>query len=291
MSLPGGTKEDVHMMSVSPEFFATMEIPLLAGRQFGTIDTKESPKVVIINEAAARKMFADQSAVGRTFGSAPENTGEYQIVGVVRDTKYASLREPAPPTVYQLYSQYPNRAMNYVVRTGGDPSALIEPARTAVRRVDPAVPVTNVATQTEHIERRFQQERLLANAMTLFGGLALLLASIGLFGLMSFNVSRRTNEIGIRMALGAQRGSVVSMVLRESLLLVGSGVAAGIALGILLPKLLTKFIAPILFGLPPLDPASMSIAIVLILLVSALASYLPARRASRVDPMVALHRQ
>jgi ABC-type antimicrobial peptide transport system permease subunit len=162
---------------------------------------------------------------------------------------------------------------------------LTEQVRTAVQKVDANIPVTGMTTQTEQIEARFAQERLFAMAYSLFGGLAMLLACIGLFGLMSYNVVRRTNEIGIRMALGARRSDVVWMVLGESLLLV----AIGIALGLGIAAASGRFVAAILFGLTARDATAIGAAIALMVVVSALAGYLPARRASRVDPMRALH--
>jgi ABC-type antimicrobial peptide transport system permease subunit len=157
--------------------------------------------------------------------------------------------------------------------------------RDAVRRIDPNLPVTDVSTQIEQVEQRFGQEKLFAQAYTLFGALALLLASIGLFGLMSYSVSRRTNEIGIRMALGAQRQDVLRLVMRESMVLVVAGIAAGVAIALAA----SRSVEALLFGLPPTDAVSMTLAVAVMMLVSALAGYLPARRASRVDPMVALH--
>ena len=174
--------------------------------------------------------------------------------------------------------------MSVILRTAGDPSALVEPVRLAVRRVDAALPLTNIATQTEQIERRFEQERLFANAYALFGALALTLASIGLFGLMSYNVSRRTNEIGIRMALGASGHTVARMVLGESLVVVAVGVALGLAGAVAAGR----FVTTILFGLEPTDAITMGMAVVLIVAVTVVAAYVPAKRASRVDPMVAL---
>jgi ABC-type antimicrobial peptide transport system permease subunit len=157
--------------------------------------------------------------------------------------------------------------------------------RDAVRQIDPNLPLTDVSTQIEQVERRFMQEKLFAQAYTLFGGLALLLASIGLFGLMSYSVSRRTNEIGIRMALGAQRRDVLRLVMQESMILVVIGIAAGLGIAIAASRL----VATLLFGLPATDVITMLLAIGVMVTVSALAGYLPARRASRVDPMVALH--
>jgi predicted permease len=278
---------EMYMMSVSPEFFDTMEIPRLAGRGFTAADTKASPKVAVINETAAKRLFPNESALGKRVGFSRETNGEYEIIGVTRDTKYHSLRDPPPPTLYQLYSQSPIRGMAFVLRTAGDPAAMTETVRNAVRQVDATVPLTNIATQTEQVERRFAQERLFANACSLFGALALLLAAVGLFGLMSYNVARRTNEIGIRMALGAQRSRVVRMVLTESLVLVGIGVVIGLGAAFGLGRLLERQ----LFNLTPTDATATVLAILVMLVVSTLAGYLPARRAARVDPMIALHQQ
>jgi predicted permease len=280
-------ENNTHMMTVSPGFFDTMEIAILAGRPFALTDTKTSPKVAVINEAAAKKFFPGESALGRRVGFERETSGDYEVIGVIRDTKYSSVRDAAPPTLYQSYLQGTARGMVFVLRTAADPSAMTDAVRGAVRRIDPNLPLTGIATQTEQVERRFAQERLFANAYSIFGALALLLASIGLFGVMSYNVARRTNEIGIRMALGAQRSSVVLMVLRESLVLVAVGVVIGLATALAAGQ----FVSTILFGLSTMDATTMLGAVALIVSVSALAGYLPARRASRVDPMVALHRQ
>jgi ABC-type antimicrobial peptide transport system permease subunit len=173
----------------------------------------------------------------------------------------------------------------FEVRTAAAPAGAMGAIREAARQIDANLPLTDVSTQIEQVEKRFQQEKLFAQAYTLFGGLALLLASIGLFGLMSYNVARRTNEIGIRMALGAQRTDVLGLVMRESMLLVVVGVVVGLVIAVTAARLVTT----LLFGLPARDPVTMVGAVVVMALVSALAGYLPARRASKVDPMVALH--
>jgi macrolide transport system ATP-binding/permease protein len=170
------------------------------------------------------------------------------------------------------------------VRTAGDPAGATGSVREAVRQVDPNLPMVDISTQLEQVERRFQQEKLFAQAYALFGALALLLAAIGLFGLMSYSVSRRTNEIGIRMALGAQRGHVLRVVMVESMILVAVGVLVGAAAAIAA----SRFVATLLFGLAATDARTLATAIGVMVLVSALAGFLPARRASRVDPMVAL---
>jgi predicted permease len=284
----GGTgPHEMHMMWVSPEFFETLEIPVLRGRGLARHDIASAGSVVVINETAARTYLAGLNPIGQRLGQTPEKAGESEVVGVIRDTKYDSLREPAPPTMYQLYQALPPSSgwsMTVVVRTGSDPSAMIEPVRAATRQVDPEVPVVGMTTQTDHIEGRVAQERLFALAYTLFGGLALLLASVGLFGLMSYSVSRRTNEIGIRMALGAERRGVVGMVLGESMVMVAAGVLIGLAAAVGAGRL----VATVLFGLSPTDVWTIAGAIALMALVSLVAGYLPAHRASRVDPIVAL---
>jgi predicted permease len=277
---------NVHMMQVSPEFFATLEMPIVHGRAFTDRDSKNAPKVVIISEAAAKQYFPGESPIGKRCGFSPETTSEFEIVGVVRDVRYASVRDAPPPTLFQAAAQGPMRRMIAILRTAGDPAQLIEPVRAAVRRLDANLPITNVATQTENLERRFTQDRLFANALSFFGGLALLLAAIGLFGLMSYNVGRRSQEIGIRMALGANRMNVIRLILGESLALVAVGLVLGLGTAYWLGRLVTTF----LFGLAPTDALTIAAAIALIASVSALAGYLPARRASRVDPNAVLNR-
>jgi predicted permease len=261
-----------------------MEIPIVLGRGFTPRDNETAPKIVVINEAAAKKYFPNENPVGQRFGSSVETTDQLEIVGVLRDAKYNSVRDPAPPTMYVPYLQARAGSAVIEVRTAGDPVAVTSGVREAVRQVEPNLPMMDVSTQLEQVERRFAQEKIFAQACTLFGGLALLVASIGLFGLMSYAVARRTNEIGIRMALGAQRADVMRQVLVESMILVTVGVGIGVAgsLGA------GRFVSTLLFGLAPTDMLTITAATGLMIAVSALAGFLPARRASRVDPMVAL---
>jgi predicted permease len=282
--LPDMPMQQVHIMTVSPEFFDTMQMPLRAGRLFSNADTPDSPKTLIINDALARKIFPKGDAVGRRAGSTAEKNSESEIIAVVGDAKYASLRDPAPPTIYRSFLQSPPRAMSVVLRSAVDPNTRIDAVRGAVKKVDANLPIAAVATQTEQIERRFAQEKLFAMAYSWFGGLALVVAAVGLFGLMSYSVSRRTNEIGVRMALGADRGNVSRMVLRESMQLVAIGVVLG-GIGALAASSLVE---RTLYGVPPRDAMTMVAAIVVMTMVGVVAAYLPARRASRVDPMIAL---
>jgi predicted permease len=262
-----------------------MGIPVLRGRGFTEAEnTAAAPKIAVINGAAARKYFPNESPIGRRFGASPETSGQIEIVGVVRDTKYDGVREAAPPTMFVPHLQTRTFGPTFTVRTAGDPLALIGGIREAVRQIDPTLPIANVSTQMEQVEQRFLQERVFAQAYALFGGLALLLAAIGLFGLMSYSVARRTNEIGIRMALGAQARDVLTLVMRESMMLVIAGVAIG--LGVALAA--GRFVASLLFGLAGTDTVTMVVAMTVMVTVSAIAGFFPARRASRVDPMVAL---
>ena len=282
---PQGDANDINRLVISPNFFEVMGIPVIKGRGFTARDDGAAPKVVVINEAAARKFFPNEDPLGKHYGNSVETTGTFEIVGVLRDTKYNSVRDAAPPTMYVPYAQSRLGNAVFELRTAAAPSGVMGAVREAVRQIDPNLPLTDVSTQIEQVERRFAQEKLFAQAYTLFGGLALLLASIGLFGLMSYNVSRRTNEIGIRMALGAQRSDVLGLVMRESMILV----AIGIVLGLVAALSASSFVKSLLFGLPPTDPLALAAAMAIMVIVSGLAGYLPARRASKVDPMVALH--
>ena len=222
-------EENMYMMDVSPAFFATMGIPVLRGRSFTDRDGATGPRVAILNEAAARRLFADGDVLGRRIGESFEKSGEFEVVGVVRDTKYASVRDPGPPTMYRCVWQTTSRNLHVVLRTTGEPLAMSDTVRAAMREVDPTLPIQEFTSQGEQISQRFAQERLFARAYAAFGTLAVLLACIGVFGLMSYNVARRTSEIGVRLALGAQRRAVIGMVMSESIWLVAIGVVLGLA--------------------------------------------------------------
>jgi len=281
---PQGDSVSINRLVISPNFFDVMGIPIVMGRGLTDRDTQTAPKVVVINEAAVRKYFPNENPIGRHFGSSPETSSDLEIVGVLRDAKYDSVRDAAPPTMYVPLLQNPRGFGVFEVRTVGATASVVGGIREAVRQVDPTLPIMDVSTQIEQVEKRFAQEKVFAQAYTLFGVLALVLASVGLFGLMSYSVSRRTNEIGIRMALGAQRDDVLRLVMRESMALVVIGVAAGLAIAVAA----SQFVTILLFGLAPTDPRTMFVAIAVMVLVSGIAGYLPARRASKVDPMVAL---
>ena len=282
---PRDSSNNINRVVVSPNFFEVMQIPMQAGRGFNDGDHATAPKVAVINEAAVKTFFPDGNPIGQRFGSSAETTNQLEIVGVLRDAKYESIRDAAAPTMYVPYLQARVGNAVFELRTAGAATSVTSAVREAVRQIDPNLPVIDVTTQIEQVEMRFAQEKVLAQAYTLFGGLALVVASVGLFGLMSYSVARRTNEIGIRMALGAQRYDVLRLVMRESMVLVVIGIVGGLAIAFGA----SKYIANLLYGLPPTDPLSIALAVVVMIVVSAIAGYLPARRASRVDPMVALH--
>jgi predicted permease len=273
-------------MAVSPEFLETMQIPVLRGRGIEARDTlPNAPQVGLINEAMARALFPGEDALGKRYGFAIDRNADAEIVGIIADTKYVSIRDAAPPTLYRPFPRESTNSASFQVRVAGDPMAMQNAVREAVRRTDPNLPIARLTTQTELVEGRFSQERLFAMTYALFGGLGLVLVSIGLFGLMSYNVACRTNEIGIRMALGAQSARVLKMILGESLVVVAIGVVCGIGVALAAGR----FVTSLLFGLAPSDPVTIVGAIAVMLAVGVLAAYLPARRASRVEPMVALH--
>jgi predicted permease len=276
--------DGINILQISPDYFKAMEMPLVAGREFTERDNSTAPKVVIINETAARKYFANENPIGQRFGTSPEQSGDLEIVGVLRDTKYDSVRDNVPPTMF-VPSLQGRPATVFQVRTAADPAPFVAAIRDAVRQADSDLPLMDVSTQAEQIDKNLQQERVFAQAYAMFGVLAMVIASIGLFGLMSYSVARRTNEIGIRMALGADRGHVLRLVMTESMTLVLVGVVVGLAAALAAGRLVTS----LLFGLAATDALSMLSATAVMVTVSGLAAYLPARRAARVDPLVALH--
>ncbi|HSB11474.1 MAG TPA: ABC transporter permease [Blastocatellia bacterium] len=287
---PTSFKDMTWMQRVRANFLDTMEIPIMTGRGLQDTDDERGPRVAVINQTMARKQFGDENPIGKRFGfESPEHSRDIEIVGVARDAKYSSLRMEVPSTVYLPYLQDLQGLgqMNFEVRTSGDPAQLAGSIREAVREVDANLPLFGMYTQLQQADLSLASERLFASLSGFFGVLALLLATIGLYGVMSYGVARRTNEIGIRMALGARPPQVVSMVLRETMLLVIVGVAIGVGAAIAT----TRLIESMLFGLTPNDPVSILLGVLLMICVSAFAGYLPARRASRVDPLTALRHE
>jgi predicted permease len=284
---PAGVSLNINTNGLAANFLEAMEIPLLLGRGFTEHDSAESPKVVIVNQALARQVFGAESPVGRAivFGATPTSHGtEVEIVGVARDAKYTGLRPDAPPTIYLPAAQQGDGTANFCVRVAGDPGAMFAAIRAAVREVDPTLPVTNLRTQDEQIERISAQERLFARLSGFFGVVALGLACVGLYGLMSFVVVRRTGEIGVRMALGALPLDVLRLILRDSAAIVASGILLGLAAAYGGSRLVESM----LFGLSPGDPWTYASVTGLLAAVALLACLAPARRATQVDPLTAL---
>jgi predicted permease len=280
-------RPDPHMQYCSPGFFKTLKIPVLLGRDFNDRDIAGAPKVGIVNQKFAKKYFGSGVAVGRHLGMGidPGTKLDIEIVGVVGDTKYESMRQEIPEELY-IPSEQKSFAngMTVYVRAAGDPARLFNALRTEVRGVDASVPMYDMRTVTDQLEISLLTERLLATLSSVFGCLATLLAALGLYGVMAFMVARRTREIGIRMALGAGRGTVVWMVLRETLTLAGIGVG----IGLIGAYAVTRLIQAQLFGVEPTDLLTMAAASLGIAAVTALAGYIPARRATGIDPMNAL---
>jgi predicted permease len=272
---------------VAPGYFSTVGIPLLRGREIGPQDSVAGPRAAVINQAFAREFFPKTDPLGkRVSDTFPGNPGEMQVVGLVADAKLNSLREPVRPRIYApiFNPLWEETAVSYEIRTAGDAESISRALRRAVQETNPALPQIEIETMSGLVDRSLGTDRLITVLSSCFAALALLLASIGLYGVMSYAVARRTNEIGIRMALGARRGNVLRLILGNGSKLVLLGVAIGIvgALG------LTRFLTTLLFGIKPTDPLTFLVVSLILVGVALLASYLPARRATKVDPMRAL---
>lgn len=272
---------------ISPGYFSAIGTPLLRGRDFLETDTTDSMPVAIVNAAMEKKYWPNEGAIGRQVGPGTTRFPLLTIVGVVPDVKHTSLREETAPEMYMLYNQKPWPSMlemRVALRTKADPASVTETVRENIHAIDPDLPLARVATLTTLVDDSMSQPRFSVLLLGSFGALALLLASIGMYGVISYSVLQRTQEIGIRMALGAQRRKVFGMVLGQGARLAGLGIAIGLvaALGV------TRLMASFLYGVRPTDPLTFAGVSLLLLGIALLACYLPARRAMRVDPMVAL---
>jgi predicted permease len=296
-----GTPQDqqtiVNVLEVGPRFFKTLHIPFLAGRNFTASDFElaarnlsasptAAPTRAIVNQAFVAKFFGKGNPLGKRFGQSPANaTGPadpgYEIVGVVRDTKYMDLRQDIDAT---FYSPQTAGAASFELRAAGEPRAILPAIRKVVARVNSNLPLSNVETESEQVDQLLFQQRLIARLFGFFGMLAMLLACIGLYGLLSYEGCRRTHEIGIRMALGASQGEVLKLVVGQGFALVLIGVCLGDAGALAL----TRFLSSLLYGVKPTDPLTLTAASLILTGVALLACYIPARRATKVDPIVAL---
>ena len=275
---------DAQERFVSQGFFATTGIPLIRGRMFADSDTATSPKVAVVNETFARQFLAGKDPIGQYYGYDAVNPHLFQIVGVVKDSRVNDVREDVPPMIFHSLSQDAIDVGSLNVRTFAIPTPLVSQIREAVRRVDPKLPIGNSSTVSEVISEGLWGFRLIARLASIFGGLALALACLGLYGVMSYTVARRTAELGIRIALGASRRAILSLILNSVLLVVGIGVLMGLAISLVS----VRAIGSLLFGLSPYDPTTMLGAAAVLIVVSVLAGMKPAWRAAHVDPTEAL---
>jgi len=290
INVPGATYDDhvyVRHNVIDNDYFRTMQIPLLAGRTFGTQDSTTSHRVAIISESVARDLFpASVNPIGRHYflGKDPNPERDVEVIGLVKDVKFSGLNEPQQFIDYIPNSQHPWGYDGLAVRYTGDFNTIATTVQQTIHSINRTLPITHVTTLDAIVERSITNQRLVAELSAFFGLLAVFLSAIGIYGLMSYIVSRRTNEIGIRMALGAARSSVRWMVMREIARLVVLGIVIGTAISLAAGRL----VATMLYGLKPTEPNNLALATATLLVVALVAGYLPARRASRVSPMEAL---
>ena len=293
LEIPGFTARiesdrDVHLAALSPEYFETFGVPVVLGRRFTARDDGTAARVAILNETAARFYFGDANPVGKTvrFANYPSRDLVYEVIGVVKDARHDSLREQPTRFIYLPIRQSVDRInrLALAVRCTGDPVTLAVPVQREVQRIRSTLLVTNTSTMEKQVEQSLTRERLVTALSTVFGGLALALACIGVYGTEAYAVTRRTSEIGLRMALGATRGRTIWLILREALTLVGGGIVIG------LPAVLAfaRITKALLYGVEPLDLTEFACAVLMLIVVTGIAGYVPARRASLLDAMAAL---
>jgi predicted permease len=283
--VPKGTQNTVisNVRIVSHEYFRTMGVTLRQGRYFTEHDTRGEPETVIVDEAMAERFWPDENPIGKRLQRG--GAGKWQVVvGVINDAKQFSAEKEPPITVYYPYEQYLARNMYLVVRTTSEPAAMGPVIARAIQALDPDLPVFDVKTMDERLADALARRRLSMLLLGGFAGIALILAAIGIYGVMAYSVNQRTHEIGIRLALGAQTRDILRLVVRQALLLVSVGIAVGLAGALAL----TRVMASLLYGISATDRLTFVITPLLLAGVALLASYLPARRAAKVDPMIAL---
>jgi putative ABC transport system permease protein len=288
---PPGPRQDAEEISISPDYFRALGIPLLRGRFFTDADGQDkTPQVLIINQSMARKYFPGQDPIGQRLQTGdPDPTSQWEtIVGVVGDVKYEGLDAPTDPTLYVPFNEDGwalfSRSMFLAVRTSADPASITSALRAQLAALDKDLPLTDVRTMPERMDESVNQPRFRTVLLGLFAGVALLLAALGIYGVLAYSVSQRTREIGIRMALGANPGRVVALVVARGMVLVGIGLAVGLAGALALTRLMSS----LLFAVSARDPQSFAVVSMVLAVVALMACYLPARMAARVDPMIAL---
>jgi macrolide transport system ATP-binding/permease protein len=290
IGLPGAPPHPTVVLPVGPAFFKTMQIPLLAGREINEQEQPGSLAVAVVNETFAEANFGNRNPIGQHIAIWNRGTSrEAQVVGVSRNARDGGVKQSFRPVVYVPYNQggLPLDKIVYALRTAGDPLSYVNTVREIVHRADAHVPLSKIQTEAAEIDQTINQEIVFAKLCTAFAILALVIACVGLYGTISYDVARRTGEIGIRMALGAQRGRVVRMVLREGLRLAAGGLAIGMATALGA----SKFVGSFLYGMKPNDPLTLILAVTTLLAAALLAGYLPAHKASRIDPMTALRHE
>jgi predicted permease len=274
---------DPHFNSVTAGYFDAMGMHILRGRGFTLKDDAKAPKVAVVNASFARRYFRNGDPLGRRIGlgSDPGTPTDTEIVGVVNDTRYESLRDEIPMQVFLCQKRRDAYGVTAYVPIQGDPKSAFRTVRSVVNEMDPTLPITNLKTMGLQVDESLVTERMIASLSSVFGSLATALVLIGLYGVMAYMVTRRSREIGIRMALGAMAGNVVWLVMREVLVLI----ACGIALGLPAAYAPTKLVQAQLYGIDPGDPRSIAAATALLAAVTAIAGYMPARRAASFDPL------
>jgi predicted permease len=283
--MPVNHNIDVKHNIIGAGYFATMQIPLVAGRGFDSTDSATSQRVAIVSQHMARTLFPNGQALGRSYHIGdPKSPYEQQVIGIARDVKFDDLTESPEDIDYLPFFQGNCCLNSFELRYTGNTGAISTAVQQTIHSIDRTLPISGITTLDDEVARSITNQRLVAQLSTFFGLLAVFLSSIGIYGLMSYIVSRRTNEIGIRMALGAARSNVRSLILHEIALLV----AIGIAIGIPAALIADRYVTHMLYGLRGADPLSLAAATIVLLVVALLAGYIPAQRASRVDPMVAL---
>jgi putative ABC transport system permease protein len=275
----------VGQRTLTPDYFKAMGIPLLKGRAFTDQERADAPRALIINEALARKYFPGEDPIGKRLGfDEAEKQVWWEVVGVVGNVKHKRLDLEAKPELFFPYEQQPQNFLSMVVRTSQDPGGMAGAVRSQVLSLDPEQPVFDIKTMDERLSKSVSQSRFITLLLAAFSGLALILSAVGVYGVMSYTVTQRTHEIGIRMALGAQAGDVLRLVLGQGMKLTLIGVGLGLAAALLL----TRVMASLLYGVTATDPLTFVAVAALLSAVALLACFIPARRALKVDPMVAL---
>jgi putative ABC transport system permease protein len=283
-SVPMSRRPDAGIRIVSPGYFRAMGIPLRAGRDFTQRDLTKDPTVVIVNEALVRRFFPDQEALAKHISRERRPPSWLEIIGVVGDTRQFGLASPAMPELYQPAAW---GRLILVVQATVDPAGLVTPLRREVAAMDRDLPLYSVQTMEDAVTHSSARMRSITALLGVFAGIALALAAIGVYGLVSFSLSRRQHEIGIRLALGATRGNVIVMALRDSMKLI----AAGLLLGLMGAFALTRYVASLLFGVNPVDPVTFFAVPLFLAAVALAASYIPALQATAIDPAAALRHE